>query len=80
MVEEMFHFNFVLAFKYNPLMFILSIILGIYLVYAGYIYIVKGKIIVPSSKVLIGIGFLLVLFMIIRNIPALYFLRPDYLE
>ena len=80
MLEEMFHLNFILAFKYNPLMFILLIIFGIYFVYAGIIYIRKGKIILPSSKVLIVIGILLVLFMIVRNIPALYYLRPDYLE
>ena len=61
-------------------MFILSIIFGVYLVYAGTIYIRSGKIIVPSSKVLIGIGILLVVYMLVRNIPALYYLRPDYLE
>ena len=80
MLDEMFHLNFVRAFKYNPLMFILSIIFGVYLVYAGTIYIRSGKIIVPSSKVLIGIGILLVVYMLVRNIPALYYLRPDYLE
>ncbi len=80
MIEEMFHFNFVLAFKYNPLMFILAIVFGIYMIYAGILYIIKGKIIKPSSKVLIGIGILLIVYMVIRNIPALYYLRPDYLE
>ena len=80
MIEEMFHFNFVLAFKYNPLMFILAIVFGIYMIYSGIFYILKGKIIKPSSKVLIGIGILLIVYMVIRNIPALYYLRPDYLE
>ena len=80
MIEEIFRFNFILAFKYNPLMFILAIVFGIYLIYAGIIFIKKGKIIKPSSKVLIGIGILLVVYMMVRNIPALYYLRPDYLE
>ncbi len=80
MLEEMFHLHFIRAFKYNPLMFILSIIFGIYLVYAGILYIRKGKIIKPSSKVIIGIGILLIVYMMVRNIPALYYLRPDYLE
>ena len=80
MIEEMFHLNFVLAFKYNPLMFILFVLIGIYMIYAGVIYIIKGKIIKPSAKILIGIGILLIVYMVIRNIPSLYYLRPDYLE
>ncbi len=79
MIDEMFHLRFVRAFKFNPLMFILFIIFGIYVAYAGIIYIKRGKVILPSSKVLGVVGFLLIFYMFLRNIPELYFLRPYYL-
>ena len=76
MLELMFKLKFLEAFRYNQLMFILTIFFGIYGVINAVLYIVKGKLIKLSFKVIIAIIIMLVIFMIVRNIPSLSYLRP----
>lgn len=76
MVESILKLDLYQAFRYNPLMFILFIILGIYMIYQIFIYIKKGSILKINIKVLIIIASLLIIYMIIRNISVFDFLKP----
>ncbi len=80
MIKALLSFDVILAFKYNPLMFILLIVGIIYSVYAVKNYILKNKKPKISYKVLLIIGVILTVYFVLRNVPELYFLRPDYLE
>jgi len=76
MVESVLKLDLYQAFRYNPLMFILFIILGIYIIYQIFVYIKKGNIIKINIKVLIIIASLLIIYMILRNISVFDFLKP----
>ncbi len=76
MFELMFKLNFAEAFKYNQLMFILTIFFGTYGINNAVLYILRGKTIKLPLKIIIGIIIMLIIFMIIRNIPSLSYLRP----
>lgn len=76
MVESILKLDLYQAFRYNPLMFILFIILGIYMIYQIFVYIKKGSILKINIKVLIIIAGLLIIYMIIRNISVFDFLKP----
>ena len=76
MLALMFKFKFAESFRYNQLMFILTIFFGIYGIVNALLYIIKGKIIKLPLKVIIAIIILLIIFMILRNIPSFTFLRP----
>lgn len=76
MVESVLKLDLYQAFRYNPLMFILFIILGIYIIYQIFIYIKKGSILKINIKVLIIIASLLIIYMILRNISVFDFLKP----
>ena len=76
MVESILKLDLYQAFRYNPLMFILFIILGIYIIYQIFVYIKKGSILKINIKVLIIIASLLIIYMIIRNISVFDFLKP----
>ena len=76
MVESILKLDLYQAFRYNPLMFILFIILGIYIIYQIFVYIKKGSILKINIKVLIIIASLLIIYMIIRNISVFVFLKP----
>ena len=77
MLNSLLNFNVLEAFRYNPVMFILSIISSIYIIYISIIYIIKDKIILPNIKILYLIVAILIIFMILRNIPEFSFLRPE---
>ena len=62
------------AFMYNPFVFILLILFLIYLIYFIVIYIKTGKKV--FYKILIVLAMTLLIYMLLRNIPQLYFLRP----
>lgn len=79
MIKSIFELHFYQAFRFNPLMFILIIIFAIYLIYFAYKYIKDGKFLLPNYKVLIIIFITLIIYMILRNIPLFYFLRPKEL-
>ena len=76
MLALMFKLNFAEAFRYNQLMFILTIFFGTYGINNAVLYILKGKVIKLPLKFLIGIIVLLIIFMIVRNIPSFTYLRP----
>lgn len=76
MIESILMLNLYQAFRYNPLMFILFIILGIYIIYQIIIYIKYGRINKVNYKIFILIAILLLLYMIIRNISIFDFLKP----
>lgn len=64
------------AFMYNPFMFILLILFLIYLIYFIVLYIKTGKKAFLNYKILIVLAITLLIYMLLRNIPQLYFLRP----
>ncbi len=80
MVKAIIDLEFYRAFRYNPFIFILSILGLIYLIYMIIIYIKKGKIKLPSFRVVIIIIILLFVYMLLRNLPGFEFLRPSFIS
>lgn len=76
MIKSMFSLNFYQAFRYNPFMFILSILSLLYILYMVIIYVRKGKVKLPSFKLVIIIIILLFIYMLFRNVPGFEYLRP----
>ena len=76
MIHSILHFQFYQAFRYNALLFILLMIGIIYSVVVFIIYQKKKVLYVPSYYTLLFILFLVILFMILRNIPYFSYLIP----
>jgi hypothetical protein len=76
MIDSLLKLDIYQAFRYNPFLFILLIIGILYFIIAGIIYIKKKVFYVPSLLTVYIIVGLLILFMILRNIPALSYLIP----
>lgn len=76
MVKALLNLRFYEAFRFNPLLFILLIVEIIFYIYSTFIYIKKGKIIFPKFRTMTFIAFLLLTYMVLRNIPYFSFLRP----
>ena len=68
--------DFYQAFRYNPYVFSLLVIGGIYVLYALIMKCLKKKIFIPNIKLLYVFLFTTFLFMILRNIPGFEFLLP----
>ncbi len=64
------------AFRYNPLFFILLVLFIIYLIYVLVCKIKKKDYYKPGYRELYIISALLIIFMVLRNIPGLEFLKP----
>ena len=80
MIKSMFFLNFNQAFRYNPFMFILSILSLMYILYMIIIYIKKEEVKIPSFKLVIVIVVLLFIYMLLRNLPGFEFLRPTFIS
>ena len=80
MIKSMFSLEFYQAFRYNPFMFILSILGLIYILYMIIIYIKKEEVKIPSFKWVIVIVVLLFVYMLLRNLPGFEFLRPTFIS
>ena len=76
MIKCILHLRFKKAFMYNPFVFILLILFLIYLIYFIVLYIKTGKKAFLNYKILIVLAITLLIYMLLRNIPQLYFLRP----
>lgn len=76
MIKALLNFEIYQAFRYNPFMFLLTIIISVFLIYNMIFYLVRGKLKKINFKVIIFIIILLFIYMILRNIPGLEFLRP----
>ena len=76
MLKCIFKLKFKEAFKYNPFVFILLILFLIYLIYFIVLYVKTGKKEFLNYKVLIVLFLTLLIYMLLRNVPQLYFLRP----
>lgn len=76
MIKSLIKLDFYQSFRYNPVVFILSIVLFIYLILLIYNYIFKGIVIFPNTKILIVIIIVLFIYMILRNIPYFNYLVP----
>ena len=76
MIKSIINLDFYQAFRYNPLLFILSILFIPYFIYQLYMYIKYGNIKKPSLKLLIILVIILVIYMILRNIPKFDYLIP----
>ena len=76
MLKSIYELEFYQAFRYNPLMFILLIVSILFCIVNAIRYLQNKKLVKISNKVLIGLAFLLIIYMILRNIPCLDFLKP----
>lgn len=76
MIKAIINLDFYQAFRYNPLLFILLIIFIIYLGISIFTYIKKKVIYLPSYKTLIILTFILVGYMVLRNINYFSYLIP----
>lgn len=75
MIKALLKFKIYKAFMYNPVMFILLIIITIYAIYSAYVYVKIGKVTLPKLKTIIIVIIILFIYMFVRNIPAFEFLR-----
>lgn len=76
MVKALFKLDFYQAFRYNPLIFILLILIAVWACYNVYRLISHKKIKWPSEKCCIIFAGVLILYMVLRNIPGFEFLIP----
>ena len=78
MIISIIHFDFYQAFRYNPLIFILSPILIVIssIEIFCYLFDIENKYIKKYDKLLIILIVLLILFGILRNIPLFSYLKP----
>ncbi len=76
MILSLLHMDFYQAFRWNPFLFILMIIGFIYLIFMIIYYIKKKVIILPSIKVWVILIFLLIVYMILRNMDTFVYLIP----
>lgn len=76
MIKSIINLDFYQAFRYNPLLFILSILFIPYFIYQLSMYIKYGNIKKPSLKLLIILVIILVIYMLLRNIPKFDYLIP----
>ena len=76
MIKSIIELDFYQAFRYNPLMFILSVLFLIYFIVNSVRYFMNKKLIKIPLKVLIILLVLLLIYSVLRNIPGLEFLRP----
>lgn len=76
MIKALFKMDFYQSFRYNPLLFIFLVIGIIYLGVMMIVYIKKRKLILPSVRVYVFMLVLLVIYMVLRNIPAFSYLIP----
>lgn len=80
MFESIFKLNFYQAFRYNPLIFILSIVTVLYLICNIILYIFNKPIKKISYKFLFVLALVLLIYMIFRNIPYFEYLRPTIIK
>lgn len=76
MIKAIIRLDLYKAFRYNPLFFILFILLLVYLCINVYRYIINKKLILPSKKVITILVITLISYMLLRNIPLFSFLAP----
>jgi len=80
MIVSLLHLDFYQAFRFNPFLFILGIIFLIYIIYVLICILLKRKYVKINTKVLVTICVLVVVFMILRNIDGLEFLKPTIVK
>lgn len=76
MIKAIFRLDFYQAFRYNQLLFILLIAGIMYFMLMIVIYWKNKIIIFPSMKVFVFLLIVLIIYMILRNIPAFSYLIP----
>lgn len=76
MVRSILELDFYQAFRYNPLVFVLLILIVIWGIYNCYRLIRHKKILWPSERVCVVFAGIIVLYMVLRNIPLFDFLIP----
>lgn len=76
MIKSIFKLDFYQAFRYNPLLFILSIIGLYYFIVYSIKYIKTGYIKKGNFKFFIFLAFILIFYMLVRNLPGFEYLLP----
>lgn len=76
MFISLFKLDFYQAFRFNPYMFILLILAVIYGLFCLIKFIIYKKKPHINIKIIIGIAYSLLIYMVLRNIPLFDFLAP----
>ncbi len=76
MILSLLELDFYQAFRFNPLIFILLIIMILFFIVEMFIFINKRKLIRVNNKVYLGLVIVLVIYTILRNISYFSFLLP----
>ena len=76
LIKSIFSLDFYQAFRYNPLLFILFIIGLFYFFIYSIKYIKTGYIKKINIKFFIFLAFILLLYMLLRNLPGFEYLLP----
>lgn len=76
MVRSLLELDFYQAFRYNPLFFILLILIIIYICYVLIAILFKKKYYKLNLKWLVGFAIILIVFMVLRNTDYFGYLRP----
>lgn len=77
MVKELFQLNIYQAFRYNPLMFILLVVLLPIYIIINVIYYIKNKKLLKVTKTpIIILIIVLLLYFVLRNLPICSYLIP----
>lgn len=76
MVSALFKFKIYQAFRFNPLFFILLIMMALYFIYVLISLSLKENYYKLNYKHVIILSIILFIYMILRNIPGLEFLKP----
>ncbi len=80
MFESIFKLDFYQAFRYNPLIFILSLFAFLYLILNIILYITNKPLVKISYKTLFILALILLIYMALRNIPYFEYLRPTIIK
>ena len=80
MFESIFKLDFYQAFRYNPLIFILSLFAFLYLILNIILYITNKPLVKISYKTLFILALILLIYMALRNIPYFECLRPTIVK
>lgn len=76
MILSVLELDFYQAFRFNPLIFILLVILILFSIVQMFTFINKRKLIHINNKVYIGLIIVLIVYTIMRNMKCFSFLLP----
>jgi len=80
MFKSLIKLEFYQAFRYNPFIFSLLVLVILYIIYVLICLIMRKKIYKPNLKFFIILFIIAIIFMILRNISIFSFLKPTIVK